>query len=126
MSANVIGGLQFRFYTGDLPYAGALAEPFMRPGYDGYGYHDRGIHGDTGVIVATAAFATVDLRNVFKLLAKDLQGMIIGIWDRDGILWNGFMVLDVKSRTFNVGLDTEGFLYHLECTWRLQSTVTSY
>jgi len=126
MAANLIGGMQFRFYTGDLPLAGAIVEPFIRSGNAGYGYHDKNIHGDTGTIVATAAFATVYARNVFKLMAKDLQGTIIGIYDRDGILWNGFMVLDMKPRTFNVGLDTEGYLYHLECAWRLQSTVTSY
>jgi len=125
VAAYEIGGLQFRvFLHGFVPLAGGMLEPFTRPGCDGIGYHDRGIHGETRPLVALAAFSSVGSRTTGVNQAMSLQGAIVSITDGSEVTTNHIAVLRVRCTPYDVRLDSAGELYHLVCEFVLQQSST--
>ena len=122
-----VGLKYFRWIDGPMPVSGKAITSWTRPGVDGMGYDNRGIHGKTTTVVARNAFSSATNRANYVLQCIDLIGQIVTVTDNFGKAWGLIMVKDARElRSFDTLSDTDSQNYHLEMEFTLESTATTY
>lgn len=122
-----VGAQYFRWIDGPVPISTPAISSWTRPGVDGMGYDNRGIHGKVTTVVGRNAFSSAANRANFVLQCINLIGSIVTVTDNFNKSWGLIMVKDARElRSFNTLSDTDSQNYHLEMEFTLESTATSY